>query len=164
MDKARELTDILKKYKETQKWANLKGTIREYFLAEGHLALEKGHYAEAIMHFKKAQSFLAVPFPDNMWEYPWYFEPLALAYYRSGDLEKAQEEFEKISKMTLGRVYGWDIYAKSFYMLGKIAEQRGWPGKAIEHYENFLEVWKDADPDIPEIEDAKKRLASLQSN
>jgi hypothetical protein len=66
--------------------------------------------------------------------------------------------------MTLGRVKSWDIYAKSFYMLGKISEERGWPGKAIEHYEKFLEVWKDADPDITEIEDAKKRLASLQSN
>ena len=66
--------------------------------------------------------------------------------------------------MTLGRVCGWDIYAKSFYMLGKIAEQRGWPGKAIEHYEKFLEVWKDADPNLPEVEDAKNKLASLKSD
>ena len=46
-------------------------------------------------------------------------------------------------------------------MLGKIAEQRGWPGKAIEHYEKFLDVWRDADPDIPEIDEARKRLADL---
>jgi hypothetical protein len=47
-------------------------------------------------------------------------------------------------------------------MLGKIAEQRGWPGKAIEYYEKFLEIWKDADPGLPEVEDAKARLSALQ--
>ncbi len=46
-------------------------------------------------------------------------------------------------------------------MLGKIYEQKGWKGKAIEHYEKFLDLWKDADPGISEVEDAKKRVAGL---
>jgi len=46
-------------------------------------------------------------------------------------------------------------------MLGKIYEQKGWKGKAIEHYEKFLSLWKDADPGIPEVEDARERLAGL---
>jgi hypothetical protein len=36
-------------------------------------------------------------------------------------------------------------------MLGKIYEQKGWVGKAIEHYEKFLDLWKDADPGIAEV-------------
>jgi len=35
--------------------------------------------------------------------------------------------------------------------------------KAIEHYEKFLYLWKDSDPGITEVEDAKKRVAGLQS-
>ena len=54
------------------------------------------------------------------------------------------------------------LNAKSFYMRGKIYEQQGKTSKAIEHYEKFLFLWKDADPGIAEVEDARKRLAGLR--
>ena len=31
-----------------------------------------------------------------------------------------------------------------------------------EQYEEFLEIWKDADPGIPEVEDAEERLKRLR--
>jgi len=34
--------------------------------------------------------------------------------------------------------------------------------KAMARYEHFLTVWKDADPDWPELHDAKMRLARLK--
>jgi tetratricopeptide (TPR) repeat protein/TolB-like protein/predicted Ser/Thr protein kinase len=170
LERARSLADRLKrradskeKWVETKKIGNAKREKRDSFLAEGLMALYMSDHAEAIAHFKRAQELLDFPGPMRSWWHPWFFEPLARAYYRSGDLERAQEEYTRLSKMTVGREYAFDIYAKSFYMLGKIAEQRGWPGKAIEHYEKFLEVWKDADPDIPEVEDAKAKLASLKN-
>ncbi len=45
--------------------------------------------------------------------------------------------------------------------MGKIYEQKGWKGKAVEHYQKFLDLWKGADPGIAEVEDARKRLAGL---
>jgi len=39
----------------------------------------------------------------------------------------------------------------------------GQKAKAIERYEKFLNLWKDADSGIAEIEDAKKRVAGLNS-
>jgi hypothetical protein len=49
-------------------------------------------------------------------------------------------------------------------MLGKIHQQKGSKTEAIEHYERFLDLWKNAGPGIAEVEDAKKRLAGLKSN
>jgi predicted hydrocarbon binding protein len=33
--------------------------------------------------------------------------------------------------------------------------------KSIEHYEKFLSFWKDADPGIAEVEDARERLIKI---
>jgi cytochrome c-type biogenesis protein CcmH/NrfG len=47
-------------------------------------------------------------------------------------------------------------------MLGKIAEQQGDKARARENYRKFLDLWKDADAGLPEVEDAKKRLAGIE--
>ena len=39
-------------------------------------------------------------------------------------------------------------------------EQKDWEAKAIEHYEKFLALWKDADL----RKEAEKRLVSLKKN
>jgi len=44
---------------------------------------------------------------------------------------------------------------------GDYKAAQDYAAKAIEHYEKFLKLWKDADPGIVEVEDAKKRLAAL---
>ena len=40
--------------------------------------------------------------------------------------------------------------------------QKDQKGKAIYNYEKFLNLLKDADPGIGEVEDARKRLARLK--
>jgi hypothetical protein len=48
--------------------------------------------------------------------------------------------------------------------LTKLYEQTSWEGKATEQYEKFLSLWKDADPGIAEVEDARERMAGLKSH
>jgi serine/threonine protein kinase/tetratricopeptide (TPR) repeat protein len=89
------------------------------------------------------------------------FDLLARALNESGDLDNARKEYEKITLLTTGRLDYGDLYARAFYMLGKIAEQQGDKVKARENYQKFLDLWKDADAGLPEVADAKKRLAAL---
>lgn len=91
-----------------------------------------------------------------------FIYPLGLAYFKLGDFDKTWEEYEKIISLTTGRLWWGDFYVKGFCMRGKIYEQKGWTGKAIENYEKFLSLWRNANPVLPEAEDAKKRVAGLQ--
>ena len=47
------------------------------------------------------------------------------------------------------------------FRLGKLYEKKGLKDLARIEYQKLLEDWKDADPGIPELLDAKKRLAAL---
>jgi len=152
---ANEIKEIIEK-------VSYRKAIRYYYLLMGRIELKRENFSKAIEYLEKASSLLPFQSIEEGETHAIFIEPLALAYYRSDDLEKAREEYEKITTLTTGRLYYGDIYAKSFYMLGNIYEKKGWEGKAIEHYEKFLALWKDADPGIPEVEDARKRLADLK--
>lgn len=139
------------------------GYMRLYYHLDGIIEFEKGNISQSIESFKKAVSLLPFEYGvDTFNDQALFMDALAMAYYKAGDVEKAQEQYEKIVNLTLGRTHWGDIYAKSLYTLGKIYEQKNWIGKAIEQYEKFLSLWKDADPSFPEVDDAKKRLAELK--
>ncbi|MDH5467337.1 MAG: protein kinase [Candidatus Aminicenantes bacterium] len=129
----------------------------------GRIELERENYPKAIDYFQKAISLLPYT-QDGRKDYrPWFVNSLAQAYYRAEDLEKAREEYERIVTLTYPRLWDGDIYAKGFYMLGRIYERMRKKAEAIEHYEKFLQLWKDADPGIAEVKDARERLAGLKS-
>ena len=145
-----------------------KKAIRYYHHLMGMIELKRENFSKAVEFFKRGISLLQYQCHSDytQWLTPdshaLFMEHLALAYYRMGDLDKAQEEYEKITSLSSGRLYYGDIYAKSFYMLGKVYEQQGDTAEAIEHYEKFLSLWKDADPGITELEDAKERVVGLR--
>ena len=46
--------------------------------------------------------------------------------------------------------------------LGQIYEAKGNAAKAAEHYRAFIELWKNADPELqPRVTEARRRLVSL---
>jgi eukaryotic-like serine/threonine-protein kinase len=132
--------------------------IRIYDHLMGRIELAKKSYDKAVAYLKKAVD--ALPYGPLETDAS-YLDSLALAYFEAGDLAKAQTEYERITTLTTGRWNYGDIYAKSFYMLGRIFGQKGDAVKARSNYERFLDLWKDADPGLPEVDDAKKRLAGL---
>ena len=157
-DKALKATEDYKKM-----MGSIPGQIYQewYFNLLGRIESEKNNFVQAIELLKKALSML--PFERGvLTRQAMIIEPLALAYFKKGDLDKARLEYEKILSLTGGRIPSGYIYAKSFYMLGKIYEEQGDKAKAIENYQKFLELWKDADPGIAEVEDARKRMGKLR--
>ena len=161
VDRAQKTAEDLKELIEK---GMIKKHIRYYHHLLGRIELAKENIPEAIEFFKETLSNMPFQYFIESNSNAIFLDSLAYAYYKADDLEEAQEEYEKITSLTVDRIYYGDIYVKSFYMLGMIYEQKGWKGKAIEHYEKFLDLWKDADPGIAEVEDARKRLAGLQSN
>jgi len=161
MKSMKEAQRAAKVLKEMIEGGMNKKIMRLYHHLMGMIELKRQNYNKAIEYFKKALPLLPAEWMPG-YGHALFIDPLALAYYKKGNLDKAQEEYERIISMTTGRAYFEDIYAKSFYMLGKIYEEKDRKEKAIEHYERFLDLWKDADPGIPEVDDAKKQLASLR--
>jgi serine/threonine protein kinase/tetratricopeptide (TPR) repeat protein len=94
----------------------------------------------------------ALPLKDDL---------LAQILFKMGDLDEAIEEYERLTSSDL-KERGWRyIHPRYRYRLARLYEQKDWPGKAIEQYKRFLALWENADANLPELIDAKKRLAKL---
>jgi eukaryotic-like serine/threonine-protein kinase len=91
-----------------------------------------------------------------------------LAYLSQREGAKAAAEFEKILDHK-GASWGsaWQHpYWGQFYSLSYVWLARGFvlagdPAKAGKAYQDFLTLWKDADPDIPILKEAKAEYAKL---
>ena len=139
-----------------------KKLIRHYGFLLGMIERDAGRYSNAVDSLKKAIALLPGESLDSRsaWQ-SLFFEGLAGTYFESGDLVRAEEQYRKIQSLALVRLQFGDVYARSFYWLGRIAEQRGKRAEAAENYGKFLDLWKDADPGLPDVEDARKRLAGM---
>jgi serine/threonine protein kinase/Tfp pilus assembly protein PilF len=157
MDEAQKTAD---KLKEMIEQSMNKKLIRNYYTLIGAIELEKNNYSKAIEFYKKAIPLLSATSGSHLG----LAYHSGLAYYKAGDLPNARQEYERVISLTTGRQGSGDLYVKSFHMLGKINEEQGETAKAIEHYEKFLELWKDADPGIVEVDDARERLKGLTKN
>ena len=156
-----EAEKLAAEYKQQNEKTIFKKAIRYYCYLLGSIELEKRNFSKAIKYLDEG---LELESFGPLGKFAVALELLASAYYESRNLDKARENYEKILALTYGRLWFGYQYAKSFYMLGKIYEQQGDTAKAIENCEKFLDLWKDADPGLPEVEDARKRLAGLKGS
>ena len=130
--------------------------IYSYWQTAGIVELAKGNAQAAATYLEKAaQEAPHPPFLTRVF--------LSRADLELGRLGEAVAELESaLSRFDADRAI-YPIWAvKAHYLLGLAYQKSGWSKRAIEQYEEFLEIWKDADPGIPEVEDAKGRLRKLR--
>jgi tetratricopeptide (TPR) repeat protein/tRNA A-37 threonylcarbamoyl transferase component Bud32 len=132
--------------------------IRLYDHLMGAIELERNNLSKAVEYLERAERSLDY---GRYEKDAWFLDTLASAYFKTGDMEKARAKYDQITALTTGRLSYGDIYARAFYMLGQIYEKSGDTTKARENYRKFLDLWKDADPGLPEVPDAQKRLNIL---
>jgi predicted Zn-dependent protease len=90
--------------------------------------------------------------------YPVYVRGEAYLTAHQGD--EASAEFQKILDQP-GIVLNEPIGALARLQLGRAYSLRGDTAKAKVAYQDFLSLWKDADPDIPVLKQAKAEYANL---
>ncbi|MGA2418640.1 MAG: tetratricopeptide repeat protein [Candidatus Acidiferrum sp.] len=140
--------------------------LRNYWLPviRGSSALERGDTAKAVELLQAVSPYdLVNPFPisssplGNM--YSIYVR--GQAYAQNHQAALAVAEFQKIIDQR-GTVLNAPIGALAHVQLARAAELSGDTAKARAQYQEFLELWKNADPDIPILKEAKAESAKIQ--
>lgn len=121
---------------------------RPRFYYRGAFDLDSGRTAEAINEFKQALSHRA-----QTWDIDAYEDCLANAYLKLGRLDEAIAEYERILKLNPN-------YPLVHFHLARTYELRGERDQERTECERFLQVWKDADEDIPEVIFARNVLTT----
>jgi pentatricopeptide repeat protein len=131
--------------------------------AEADLALARGRIADAIARYQAwhnepecSNCFFVMPSAG-------LFE-LATAFERAQLPDSAVTQYERIvAAPGMGRVFGDALtLAATYKRLGELSEERGERTKALQYYGRFVDLWKDADPELqPVVKDVRARMARL---
>ncbi|OGD11740.1 MAG: hypothetical protein A2Y86_09470 [Candidatus Aminicenantes bacterium RBG_13_62_12] len=157
MDQAKarlsEMTSFLPMVdKDNQEYINL---LRD--LLQGEAFLAQGALDAALPISQKACQPGSSFQDDSMY----YMDLLARVYAKRGDVGKAIAEYERLFKQDISADVTYLVHPLYHYRLGLLYEKSGEVAKAKAQFEKFLDLWKDADPGLTEVEDAKVRLKAL---
>jgi tRNA A-37 threonylcarbamoyl transferase component Bud32/tetratricopeptide (TPR) repeat protein len=129
----------------------------------GAIALAERKPQEAITEFRRGD--LAPDGPANGCTIclPLY---LSRAFDASGMADSAIVQFESYLRTPYSGRFGETLDASvvpgTHERLGQLYEAKGDAAKAAEHYRAFIELWKNADPELqPRVAEARRRLAKL---
>jgi len=163
--------EAMKLVQQLEKTETLNTILQVYWLPtmRGAIEVSDGHPAKAIAALEATSPYeLGGPLPLGIL-YPVYVR--GLAYLDQGDGARAAVEFQKMIDH-VGIVQNFVIGSLSRLGLARaLALQAGAAEgdeaaqlrqKALAAYQEFLTIWKDADPDVPALVAAKKEEARLR--
>lgn len=112
----------------------------------GRFEMLSGNIDGALDHFREA-----LRHPPSSWHYTDLEDCLALALMQFGRTDEAIAEFQRILQQ-------FPTYPMAHYNLAEAYRLKGMESEARDAYLAFLNDWKDADADIPEIIAAKAHV------
>ncbi len=138
------------------------GYQRKLLAAE--IALAEGDALRAVAIAEASPLTTGNADPRQLWlrSAPFFTDVLARAYYRSGDIDKAIAEYERLIAINKRGAEYYLIHPFNYFRLAELYEQKEMIPDSVRCYERFLDLWKGADDDIPEIGEARERLARLK--
>jgi eukaryotic-like serine/threonine-protein kinase len=126
------------------------------------LAVSRGNASAAIEGLSVATPYeLGKPSASNYWVALYSIYVRGEAYLAAHDGSKAGIEFQKVIDHR-GVVGNEPIGALAHLGLARSYSAQGDTAKARAAYQDFLTIWKDADPDIPILKHAKTEYAKVQ--
>jgi tetratricopeptide (TPR) repeat protein len=136
-------------------------------LLEAEVLLQENNYDQALAIIDKAHR---PPFQKDLLNWENIIETNLLGndvkariLVEKGDLDRAISEYERLTKFDpKSNDRCLLIDPKLYYRLAGLYERKGLKAKARDTLQKFLTLWKDADPGLPEVEDAKARLITVQ--
>jgi tetratricopeptide (TPR) repeat protein len=118
-----------------------------YYHLLGEVSLTKDLTQQALDNFKKAADASSL-------DRAFFASALGKACLRTGQLDKAAEELKAVFEINPN-------YAQAHYLLGLVYEKKGKRERAKQHFQEFVEIWKEADENLSQLTDARKRLEEL---
>ena len=116
----------------------------------------RGNPAEAIQLLQKAKRY-----ETGQLAFPVIIYMRGQAYLRQGSATEAMAEFQRIiDRRSIAPAH--PLYPLAYLGLARAAALAGDTAKSRKAYEGFFALWKDADPDIPILQQAKQEYDRLK--
>jgi DNA-binding winged helix-turn-helix (wHTH) protein/tetratricopeptide (TPR) repeat protein len=136
-----------------------------YHLLLGELALASGDSRAAYASFTQGEPthklmFNVTQLLSSLGGSLIFRDGAARSKAREGDGRMAIEIYRELLRPDIGHKWTAVLEPRFHLELARLERQEGQNAQATKHYREFLELWSDADRDLPEIAEARRFLAS----